>query len=226
MRDLLARLDRWLKHHAPAIHDGLGPGLAAHAIDLYEKDIGRPFTPGLRALNDWAYGMLPDKTGAVVGRYALIKLNAGTKDMRDDVLRVFGDVVEHIGWHVPTGRVIAVRGDERTVIAPDFDTFLTAYVESLEAGMWTYVDGLLEDHGAFATALAARFPPTPFVPPPPTPAPPPPPAPLPYSPSTTFVVGNRVSHPSFGTGTVRSVNATKVEIDFAAGTKTLVHARR
>lgn len=229
MRDVLTRLEKWLRRHSPATLDGLGPGLMQLAIDMYQKDLGHPFPAGLRALNDWHYGVLPDRTGRILGRYEHVKLNAGVRAMRDDVLPVFAAGDESIGWHVPSGRVIATPGDgERTVIAPDFDTYLTAYVESLEAGMWTVAStGELEDAGAFAAALAARFPPTPFVPPPKpvTPAPPPEPSPIAYAPATKFAVGNRVSHPSFGIGTVRAVTATKADIEFAAGTKTLVHAR-
>jgi hypothetical protein len=228
MRDLLSRLERWLEQNCPQVEDALGPGLMEYAIDLYEKDLGTKFPASLRALNHWRYGQLPDRKAPILGRYQHLKLNAGVPAMRDDVLPVFVDSDDFIGWHLPSREVIESRGGQRRIIAPDFDVYLTAYVESLEAGVWRYdaVRGIVDD-GAFEASLAERFPPQPFVPPPKPkkPAPPPEKPAIKYSPSTQFAVGDRIEHPSFGIGTVRSVNATKAEVDFSSGARTLVHAR-
>ena len=44
--------------------------------------------------------------------------------------------------------------------------------------------------------------------------------------SETYAVGDRIVHPSFGEGVVQAVvGATKVEILFAVGAKTMAHAR-
>jgi hypothetical protein len=228
MRDLFRRLEGWLGRHCPAALDALAPGLMELALDLYEKDLGRAFPAGLRALYGWRNGVLPDRKGPIVGRYEHVRLNQGVRTMRDDVLPVFGRGDEHVGWHVPTGHVIAVIGD-RTVIAPDFDVYMTAYVSSVEAGLWTVDDDGLDDGGAFAAALAARFPPSPFVPlekpAPVVPVVPVEPPAIAYSPSTKFAVDDRVAHPKFGTGVVRAVAGTKVDIEFPSGRRTLVHAR-
>jgi hypothetical protein len=46
-----------------------------------------------------------------------------------------------------------------------------------------------------------------------------------YSPSTTFAVGELMDHPKFGRGTVKTTAIQRVEVEFAEGTHTLVHAR-
>ena len=47
-----------------------------------------------------------------------------------------------------------------------------------------------------------------------------------YSPSLTFAVGDHVDHPKFGRGTVAAVAGQRVDIEFADGKITLVHARK
>ncbi len=48
----------------------------------------------------------------------------------------------------------------------------------------------------------------------------------PYAVTTTYAVGDLVDHPKFGRGTVKTVAAQRVEIEFATGVNTLVHARK
>lgn len=49
----------------------------------------------------------------------------------------------------------------------------------------------------------------------------------PYSPKTTYVAGDAVAHPKFGTGTVVRLGTDgKIDVRFADGIKTLVHARK
>ena len=48
----------------------------------------------------------------------------------------------------------------------------------------------------------------------------------PYRPDTTYVVGDRVRHPTLGAGVVERVLEGKVEVRFADAMRTLVHARR
>ena len=47
----------------------------------------------------------------------------------------------------------------------------------------------------------------------------------PYSPKTSFVLDDTVSHPTFGRGIVAAVRNDKIDVTFRAGTKTLMHAR-
>jgi hypothetical protein len=47
----------------------------------------------------------------------------------------------------------------------------------------------------------------------------------PYAVSQTFGVGDLVDHPKFGRGTVTSCNTQRIEVEFADGTHTLIHAR-
>jgi hypothetical protein len=51
-------------------------------------------------------------------------------------------------------------------------------------------------------------------------------APKPYSPKTRFVVGEAITHVTFGSGVVIRVLDTKVDVRFADTTRTLVHARK
>lgn len=46
----------------------------------------------------------------------------------------------------------------------------------------------------------------------------------PYSPSEKCEVGDRVEHPTFGTGTVEVIDGAKMTVFFAVGRKVLVHA--
>lgn len=48
----------------------------------------------------------------------------------------------------------------------------------------------------------------------------------PYRMEDSYEVGQTIAHPLFGSGTVRSVNETKVSILFSVGLKTLVHRKR
>lgn len=48
-----------------------------------------------------------------------------------------------------------------------------------------------------------------------------------YSPKTTYVAGDAIAHPKFGTGTVVRLGTDgKIDVRFADGIKTLVHARK
>ncbi len=47
----------------------------------------------------------------------------------------------------------------------------------------------------------------------------------PYSVSTTYAVGDVIDHPKFGRGTVKAIAIQRVDVQFADGVMTLVHAR-
>jgi cell wall assembly regulator SMI1 len=53
---LLARLDAWLRTHAPAVHHALAPGAWEAELDAVEARFGTPLSPGLRALYRWRNG--------------------------------------------------------------------------------------------------------------------------------------------------------------------------
>lgn len=47
----------------------------------------------------------------------------------------------------------------------------------------------------------------------------------PYSPKTTFLMDEVISHPTFGVGFISEVRPDKIEVMFRAGTKILIHGR-
>jgi len=267
MRDVVARLERWLERHCPHKLERLAPGLMDEAIAAYERQLGVTFPDGMRALYRWHNGAPPGQLGVdIIGRYALQSLEqvAGQQRMMNELLEqgsfktknwwrktwlpIFdkgtGDL---ICWD-PRGSFGGAPGQviefwhtdhDRTALAPSFDGFLTAYVDSLDAGLWTYdeEDGL-DDHDELNAFLAERFPGypvraidfqgkrarAPAPPPPPVEADPARPVKV-YSASTRYEVGDQVAHPKFGTGVVQAVEQTKADVLFESGRRTLVHAR-
>lgn len=269
MREVVARLERWLEQRCPHKLEQLAPGLADEEITAHERPLGVTFPDGMRALYRWRNGALPGQLAVdLIGRYALLPLDrvAGQQQMMNELLEqgsfrtknwwrktwvpIFdkgtGDL---ICWD-PRGSFGGARGQvlefwhtdhDRTVLAPSFDDYLIAYVDSLEAGVWTYDEEHgLEDDDRFKAFLAERFPGYPFraidrhgKPARPT-APAPALAPIEadparpvkaYSASTRYEVADQVAHPTFGTGVVQAVEQTKVDILFESGRRTLVHAR-
>ena len=267
MRDVVARLERWLERSCPHKLERLAPGLMDEAIAVYERRLGVTFPDGMRALYRWHNGTLPGQLGVdIIGRYALAPLEqvAEHQKMMNELLEQ-GAFKTKIWWRKtwlpifdkgtgdllcwdPRGSFGGVPGQviefwhtdhDRTVLAPSFDGFLTAYVDSLDAGLWTYdEENGLEDHDRFKAFLAERFPRYPFRAidfdgkraRPPTPAPAPaladPARPVKvYAASMRYEVGDRIAHPKLGTGVVQAVEQTKVDILFEDGRRTLVHAR-
>jgi hypothetical protein len=47
---------------------------------------------------------------------------------------------------------------------------------------------------------------------------------LPYAASRTFAVGDVIDHPKFGRGKVIATVLKRIDVEFADGTHTLVHA--
>jgi cell wall assembly regulator SMI1 len=183
MRDVVERLGKWWRNKRPFALDDLAPGVTDGTLAAYEDELGVTLPDGLRALYRWRNGPLTGLTGrGIIGRYALMSLwqvSANQKAMNDLLgqgatkngwrkacLPVFsngtGDFIcwdpcGHFGGE--KGQMLALSRTDRTMLAPSFDGFLTAYVDSLEAGVWTYdhVHGL-DDDGRFASFLSERFP--------------------------------------------------------------------
>lgn len=266
MKDVVERLGQWLWKNCPAYLDKLAPGATDEAISACEKLLGVAFPDGMRELYRWRNGVAEGEVAPVIGRYDLMSLDhvVSTQKLMNELLEQ-GDFKtknwwrktwvpifdkgtgDHICWD-PRGSFSGENGQvlefwhadhDRKILAPSFDGYLTAYVESLEAGVWTFSeDEGLEDNGMFEDALSAKFPNYPFNaidmngkrPRPPTPPPPLIDAadgrPIKiYAVSTTFEVGDAVRHPQFGTGVVQAVEQTKVTIAFPDERRTMVHAR-
>jgi cell wall assembly regulator SMI1 len=267
MKDVVARLQRWLEQRCPHKLEQLAPGLMDEAIEVHERQLGVTFPEGMRALYRWRNGAKPGQFAvSIIGRYDLSPLAqiAERQQMLNELLDhgsfqtknwwrktwlpVFDKGTGDLLCWDPRGSFDGSPGQvlefwhtdhDRTVLAPSFDGFLTAYVDSLDAGLWTYdAEQGLEDHDRFKPFLAARFPGYPFRAidfdgkcgraPAPTPAlveaDPGRPVKA-YSASMRYEVGDRVAHPTFGTGVVQTLEQTKVDILFESGRRTLVHAR-
>ena len=267
MEDVVARLERWLARSYPHKLERLAPGLTDEAIAACERQLGVTLPDGLRALYRWHDGTFDGQLGVdIIGRYALQPLQRaiGHQEMMNELLEQ-GSFKTRSWWRttwlpiLDKGTGDAICWDprdsfggtpdqviefwhtdhDRTVLAPSFDGFLTAYVDSLDAGLWTYdeEDGL-DDHDGFKAFLADRFPGYPvraidfegrrarLPAPPAAPVEADPARPVKvYSASARYEIGDQVAHPKFGTGVVQAIEQTKVDILFESGRRTLVHAR-
>ena len=149
-------------------------------------------------------------------------------DTRGTLGGVKGQVLEF--WH---------DSPDRKVLAPNVDDWLVAYVDSLEAGLWRWdPDYGFEELGDFAAFLGKRFKGYPYravdfdgnrgpkPPPPPVKVEADPARPVKlYAVSARFAIADQIQHPKFGTGVVQTSDDTKIEVEFASGRHTLVHAR-
>lgn len=267
MNEVIERLEQWLSKNCPKQLERLAPGVTDEVIAGYEKRLGVTFPEGMRALYRWRNGLLPEFSSAdVIGRYSVMSLDkvVSNQKMMNDLLEqnafktknwwrktwipVFDKPTgDYICWD-PRGSFSGEPGQilefwhndhERDIITPSFDAYLTAYVDSLDAGVWTYTeaDGF-DDNSGFEDFIRQRNPGHPYRAisfegkrPRPRAAPadlvdaaPDRPVKV-YSASTTFEVGDTVTHPQFGTGVVQAVETTNAIIQFGAERRTLVHAR-
>ena len=181
MRDVVERLGKWWRNKRPLALDDLAPGVTDATLAAYEEQLGVTLPDGLRALYRWRNGPLTGLTGrCLIGRYALMSLwqvNANQRAANDlldpgaiksgkPCLPVFSKGTgDFICWDPggsfggEKGQMLELSRAHRTLLAPSFDGFLTAYVDSLEAGVWTYDhEHGLDDDGRFASFLAERFP--------------------------------------------------------------------
>jgi cell wall assembly regulator SMI1 len=255
MRDVVVRLREWLEAHCAQQLGRLADGVP-------DVDLDATWPEGLRELHRWHGGTLPGQPpSTIIGRYGLvprvqvdrIKAQLDRAYLRSELSSNAWNVAwvpvlasttgDYVCWD-PSGSFGGVAGQIveylhadhlRTILAPSFDAYLTAYVESLECGVWRYDDTHgFDDRGRFEPFLTEQAsdyprravdddgrlqsPSSPIV----TDAD----VVKPYSLATTYVIGDRVEHSQLGIGLVQAVDVTRVTIAFSVGTKTLVHARR
>jgi len=72
MKELLARLDRWLAKHRSRFHKNLRPGASAAELVALAKAIGRPVPAALRELLAWHNGQGDDYVGYFVDHWLLM----------------------------------------------------------------------------------------------------------------------------------------------------------
>jgi cell wall assembly regulator SMI1 len=269
MQDVVERLGQWWWQNFPKKLEGLKPAATDEEIAATEKALGVTFPEGLRALYRWRGGPADDGDASLFGNFSMMRLDqiVSTHKMMNE-LADRGDFKGTSWWRktwVPIldrgngdnivwdpkgafsgepGQVLEFVHDyaRREILAPSFDAYLTAFVESLEAGnIWQLdTDGgyLLDDDLQFHDFLAKRFKGYPIVAvdgagkrgkkatkaPPPIAADPSRPV-KPYNVNTRFEVADQVEHPKFGLGVVQSVEEAKCTIRFSDGERGLVHGR-
>ena len=160
MQEIVARLEAWLRKNHPKALEGLTLGASEAQIAAYEKRLGVQLPTGMRALYAWHNGTDPNSFTSIQNNRHLMSLEevAGAREMMagfvDD-----GTFEDRDWWHkawVPfldngagshlcwdpagsfggkPGQVVEFwnRDKDRNIVAPSFDVWLTAFVESLEA---------------------------------------------------------------------------------------------
>ena len=265
MDEVVDRLGRWLSANVPARFETLAPGATDEEIAAAEKELGVTFPAGMRALYRWRNGS-SNRVHALVGNRLLMSLAemvATRKTMNELAARgdfktsnwwrktwvpfLHNGAGDHVCWD-PRGSFSGSPGQvlefwhtdhDRKVLAPSFDGWLTALVDSLEAGLWRDDpdEGLIDDY-RFEPFLAERFsgfpnkaidgdgkrPRRPAPPPPLVDADPTRPV-MPYAVSHKFEIADRLQHPQFGIGVVQRIDDGKCDVLFESGLRTLVHAK-
>jgi cell wall assembly regulator SMI1 len=261
MEDVVARLASWLEANAPDVASAQFPGASDEELAAFEKELGTALPAGLRALYRWHNG----GKGGLIGNRKLMSLADVTKTRQlmnkavDDgafkttnwyrktwVPFLSNGAGDHVCWD-PRGSFSGEPGQvlefwqadhERKVLAPTLDGWLTAIVESMEAGVWRLDsdEGVTDDHG-FSEFVAAKFPGFPKLAIDSDGKRPKRAAPLPkvdadptretktYKASERFAVADTITHPQFGTGVVQRVHDTAIDVLFESGPRTLVHAK-
>ncbi|HEY4240262.1 MAG TPA: SMI1/KNR4 family protein [Kofleriaceae bacterium] len=264
MQAVVSRLEAWLAGQEPALLETLPPGATADELADAESQIGATFPQALRAIFLWRNG------AALCGARTLLSLADVTR-LRDELqASVSANAFPNRDWWHrawipfatdgkgnylvwdPGGSFEGERGQvleywhaeqERTVLAPSVDDYLTALADTLESGAWTRdEDGALSDGGQLEELISSRFPGFPYDPinrdgrraktkkrtsrraDKPHVAPN---MALPvraYKASEKFSPGDRVTHPQFGEGVVEVLSEpTKITVWFESGRKVLVH---
>ena len=262
MDEVVARLGTWLETHDRERLEAFAPGASDEAIAAAEKEVGVPFPAGMRALHRWHDGssrgllgnrMLMSLADIVRTRQTMNKLvdegafKTSNWYRKTWVPFMSNGAGDHLVWD-PRGSFSGEPGQvvefwhtdhDRKVLAPSFDGWLTAIVESLEAGRWRVDsdEGITDDH-SFGEVLAEKFPGFPKLAidgdgkRPKRPPPPPPRVDAdptrevkPYSISERFAVGDSVQHPQFGVGVVQRAEEAKCDVLFESGLRALLHGK-
>ena len=172
-KDLIARLDKWLKKNRPEFYAGLHPGVTDKKLDELEARIGFDLPPTFRSLLRWRNGQDPEGGEPFWHNFDLISVEeiernwASLTDLQEaewsasDTPQWWG-----VGW-VPflamgtncvcidlqgsftgkAGQVIEFwHADEtRLILAPTLTDWLQSFIEGLESGYWK-----LDKHGSFS----------------------------------------------------------------------------
>lgn len=261
MEDVVARLSNWLETNAPDVANAMAPGASDEEIAAFEKELGTTIPAGMRALYRWHNG----GKGALIGNRVVMSLAdiTSTRQMMNKLVDegafkttnwyrktwvpfLSNRAGDHVCWD-PRGSFSGEPGQvlefwhtdhDRKVLAPSFDGWLTALVESMEAGIWRLDsdEGITDDHG-FSEFVGSKFPGFPKLAidsdgkrpkraagPPKVDADPTRETKV-YKASDRYAVADTITHPTFGTGVIQRVHDTAVDVLFESGPRTLVHAK-
>jgi cell wall assembly regulator SMI1 len=160
---LVDHLERWLAENRPVYHSGLRPGASEKRLMALERDLGRNLPAGLRALYRWHDGQSPDCPLALQHDWTFMPLDdvcvarAALAQLADE-----GEFPESNWWssswvpfldngrgdHLcvdldgtfdgPQGQVVHFHHDHESRDAefPGLESWLAAFMESLDAGLW------------------------------------------------------------------------------------------
>lgn len=157
----IGRLDGWLRRHRPEDHARLLPGMDPEHLRAFEAALGLDLPEGLRDFFRWRHGLAPGHYASLVDTFGPMRSRDVIEERRGlNALLAAGELERPNWWShgwVPflengagdfycldldgtftgnAGQVIRYWHDyeERSVIAPDFDAWLNALVDGLEAG--------------------------------------------------------------------------------------------
>jgi cell wall assembly regulator SMI1 len=153
VKDLLTRLEQWLKEHRPRYLKALRPGATAAELDALQTALGVPVPDGLRKLLAWHNGQAGDFVGCFEGSWRLLgtdriaslhrellanadngwerSLIPFLEDDRDNCVFLDGGQAEapvRAYWQVTK---------QRPVLAPSLAAWLKDFVEAVLRGEYT-----------------------------------------------------------------------------------------
>ena len=182
MEEVIARLDAWMKENHPG-YEEWEPGASGDEIAELEKALATTLPAGLRLLLEWR------STVPLIFNQETMDCSTIAAHFED--MGAMADVDEwddpnhwHKGWFAfstdggdclvidplgsfggSPGQVLDFDhegGDEKTIVAPDFDSWLTAFVHALDAGVFVYneedEDVSEADGRSFDAVIAQRCP--------------------------------------------------------------------
>jgi cell wall assembly regulator SMI1 len=162
MHEAIARADRWLAAHRPDYYAHLQPGVSDPALDAFESRFSLRLPVAFRELYRWRNGQQLDYSKSLEQNWMFCPLEeiTDTKDMLDGMIGYDFEDPRYWrrGWvpflHNGGGSYLCVdlaaedggvpgqviefwkAAEDRPVMYPNFEAWLTALADSMEGGTW------------------------------------------------------------------------------------------